>query len=113
VIQLTLGWALSKSCISHRLLHTSKVCTVGRTIVFASTKNDCGEIAAQLGATIPARALHGDVAQAQRDQTIQGFRDGVFKVLVATDVASRGLDISGANSLHEQTQNSPCTIYTA
>lgn len=65
--------------------------------MFASTKNDCGEIAAQLGATIPARALHGDVAQAQRDQTIQGFRDGVFKVLVATDVASRGLDISGAH----------------
>jgi hypothetical protein len=76
--------------------HTS-LWRAGRTIVFASTKNDCGEIAAQLGASTPARALHGDVAQAQRDQTIQQFREGAFKVLVATDVASRGLDISGAH----------------
>lgn len=83
----------TRGCV--RLRHPTSY--AGRTIVFASTKNDCGEIAAQLGATLPARALHGDVAQAQRDQTIQGFRDGIFKVLVATDVASRGLDISGAH----------------
>jgi hypothetical protein len=37
--------------------------------------------------------LHGDIAQAQRETTFQAFRDGKFKVLVATDVASRGLDI--------------------
>lgn len=80
------------SCVSETLL-----CNAGRTIVFASTKNDCGKLSAELSATIPARELHGDIAQAQRDQTIQGFRDGQFKVLVATDVASRGLDISGAH----------------
>lgn len=44
---------------------------------------------------IGARALHGDIAQAQREVTLAGFRSGKFSVLVATDVAARGLDISG------------------
>lgn len=38
-------------------------------------------------------ALHGDISQAQRERTLAGFRDGNFNILVATDVASRGLDI--------------------
>lgn len=37
--------------------------------------------------------LHGDIAQGQRETTLQGFRDGTFKTLIATDVAARGLDI--------------------
>ena len=42
-----------------------------------------------------SRPLHGDIPQAQREQTLDGFRSGKFSVLVATDVAARGLDISG------------------
>ena len=38
--------------------------------------------------------LHGDIAQAQRERTLQRFRDNRFPVLIATDVAARGLDIS-------------------
>ena len=41
--------------------------------------------------------LHGDIAQAQREVTMAGFREGKFQVLVATDVAARGLDISGVD----------------
>jgi superfamily II DNA/RNA helicase len=37
--------------------------------------------------------LHGDIAQTQREVTLQGFREGRFTCLVATDVAARGLDI--------------------
>lgn len=37
--------------------------------------------------------MHGDIAQNQREVTMRRFRDGKFKILVATDVASRGLDI--------------------
>lgn len=40
-------------------------------------------------------ALHGDIAQAAREATLAGFRSGRFNVLVATDVAARGLDING------------------
>jgi hypothetical protein len=43
--------------------------------------------------TIASEALHGDISQHQRERTLNGFRQGKFTVLVATDVASRGLDI--------------------
>eukprot|EP01025_Chloroclados_australasicus_P010569 TRINITY_DN1433_c0_g2_i1.p1 TRINITY_DN1433_c0_g2~~TRINITY_DN1433_c0_g2_i1.p1 ORF type:complete len:674 (+),score=97.19 TRINITY_DN1433_c0_g2_i1:44-2065(+) len=76
----------------------------GRTIVFVATKSECDELAALLSATIGARAIHGDVAQGQREATLNGFRDGKFKVLVATDVAARGLDISGVDLI---IQNKP------
>lgn len=42
---------------------------------------------------IGSKALHGDMQQTQRDRTLAAFRDGRFDVLVATDVAARGLDI--------------------
>jgi len=69
-----------------------------RCIVFTSTKRECDELcgAAAL-APLGAQALHGDISQAQRDMTLKKFREGTFKVLVATDVAARGIDVSGVN----------------
>jgi ATP-dependent RNA helicase DDX21 len=67
----------------------------GRSIVFTETKNDANELAGALSDTTGARALHGDIAQAQREATLEGFRAGKFSVLVATDVAARGLDVTG------------------
>ena len=67
----------------------------GRSIIFTETKNDANELAASLAEVIPSRALHGDIAQSQREVVLAGFRSGKFSVLVATDVAARGLDISG------------------
>ncbi|KAL6780947.1 hypothetical protein ACKKBG_A09135 [Auxenochlorella protothecoides x Auxenochlorella symbiontica] len=66
---------------------------LGRTIIFTETKRDADELAAQLSETVGARPLHGDIAQNQREVTLAGFRSGKFAVLVATDVAARGLDI--------------------
>ena len=43
--------------------------------------------------SIASEALHGDISQHQRERTLNGFRQGKFTVLVATDVAARGLDI--------------------
>ncbi|KAH7446424.1 hypothetical protein KP509_01G054800 [Ceratopteris richardii] len=63
----------------------------GRTIIFTETKNNASELASSLPAS---RVLHGDIAQAQREVTLAGFRSGKFPVLVATDVAARGLDIN-------------------
>eukprot|EP00268_Persea_americana_P040959 TRINITY_DN4077_c0_g1_i5.p1 TRINITY_DN4077_c0_g1~~TRINITY_DN4077_c0_g1_i5.p1 ORF type:complete len:728 (+),score=142.69 TRINITY_DN4077_c0_g1_i5:116-2299(+) len=63
----------------------------GRTIIFTETKNSCAELADLLRG---ARALHGDIQQSQREVTLAGFRAGKFLVLVATNVAARGLDIN-------------------
>jgi ATP-dependent RNA helicase DDX21 len=65
----------------------------GRTIVFTETKKDANELTASLSEGTGSRALHGDIPQSTREQTLQGFRSGNFNVLVATDVAARGLDI--------------------
>ena len=46
-----------------------------------------------MGRSFKCEALHGDISQAQRERTLAGFRDGRFNILVATDVAARGLDI--------------------
>ncbi|KAJ6792946.1 DEAD-box ATP-dependent RNA helicase 7-like [Iris pallida] len=63
----------------------------GRTIIFTETR----ESASQLSGLLPgARALHGDIMQAQREVILAGFRSGKFLVLVATNVAARGLDIN-------------------
>ncbi|XP_047321643.1 DEAD-box ATP-dependent RNA helicase 7 [Impatiens glandulifera] len=63
----------------------------GRVIIFTETK-DC---ASELAGLLPgARALHGDIQQSQREITLSGFRSGKFLVLVATNVAARGLDIN-------------------
>ena len=67
-----------------------------KTIVFTSTKREVDELCASsaLSALSP-QALHGDFSQAQRDLTLRRFREGLFNVLVATDVAARGIDIQG------------------
>jgi len=64
-----------------------------RTIVFCNTKQDCGEIQMNSNLDVELAVLNGDVSQPQREQTMRLFRDGKIQVLVATNVAARGLDI--------------------
>jgi ATP-dependent RNA helicase RhlE len=64
------------------------------TIVFTRTKHRAKRLAKQLGASgHRAVALQGNMTQAQRDRAIDGFRRRKFDVLVATDVAARGIDV--------------------
>ncbi|XP_042718762.1 nucleolar RNA helicase 2-like [Lagopus leucura] len=65
----------------------------GRTIVFCETKKDANELALNASIKQDCQSLHGDIPQKQREITLKGFRNGAFKVLVATNVAARGLDI--------------------
>jgi len=65
----------------------------GRTIVFASTKAEANELGLSSSIQKDCQVLHGDIAQSQREITLSGFREGTFSILVATDVAARGLDI--------------------
>jgi len=65
-----------------------------RAIVFTRTKAETEEVAAgllRLGHA--ARAIHGDLSQSDREKVMRAFREGEVRVLVATDVAARGLDI--------------------
>jgi len=63
-------------------------------IAFCKTKRSVDELTAELNAAnIPATALHGDKSQAVRSEALSRFKQGQFKVLVATDVAARGIDI--------------------
>ena len=66
----------------------------GKTIVFTETKREADElVSGGIFKSLTAQALHGDIGQQQRDATLAAFRKGAFNVLVATDVAARGIDI--------------------
>jgi ATP-dependent RNA helicase RhlE len=70
--------------------------THGPVLVFVRTKSGAERLARQLaGAGLKAASLHADRTQQQRTQAVEGFRSGTYRVLVATDVAARGLDIDG------------------
>lgn len=61
--------------------------------MFTQTKRDADEVSSAMSRVLGCEALHGDITQTQREKTLNAFREGNFSVLVATDVAARGLDI--------------------
>ena len=69
-----------------------------RSLVFSRTKHGADRIARHLEAAgIPARAIHGNKSQAQRTAALDAFRQGTCPVLVATDIAARGIDVAGVS----------------
>jgi ATP-dependent RNA helicase DeaD len=70
------------------------------SVVFCNTKRMTDEVTESLGARgILAEALHGDLSQAQRDKVMGKFRKGLCSVLVATDVAARGIDVDNVEAV--------------
>jgi superfamily II DNA/RNA helicase len=68
----------------------------GLTMVFCRTKRGADKVGTELVERgFAAGAVHGDLAQGSREQVLRAFRSGKIDVLVATDVAARGIDISG------------------
>jgi ATP-dependent RNA helicase RhlE len=78
------------------LAHWLRADASGPVLVFCRTKIGADRLATRLtGLGIRAAALHADRTQQQRMSAVEGFRTGTYPVLVATDVAARGLDIEG------------------
>ncbi|MDE0560596.1 DEAD/DEAH box helicase [Algoriphagus sp. NF] len=70
------------------------------SVVFCNTKRMTDEVTESLGSRgIVAEALHGDLSQAQRDKVMGKFRKGICNVLVATDVAARGIDVDNVEAV--------------
>ena len=68
----------------------------GQTLVFTRTKYGADKLVTHLRKEgIGAHALHGDKAQSHRQRTLDEFRDGRTEILVATDIAARGIDVDG------------------
>ncbi|WP_298214273.1 DEAD/DEAH box helicase [Acidocella sp.] len=69
-----------------------------KTIVFTRTKRGADRVAAMLNAArIPAAAMHGNLSQGQRQRALEAFKSGEVRALVATDLAARGIDVSGVS----------------
>ncbi|GIL49349.1 hypothetical protein Vafri_5723 [Volvox africanus] len=64
-----------------------------RIIIFCTTKRMCDQLSYNMSREFRAAAIHGDKKQSERDYVLQAFKDGRTPILVATDVAARGLDI--------------------
>jgi ATP-dependent RNA helicase RhlE len=70
--------------------------TKEKVLVFARMKHMAGRIAQRLSAAgIPATAIHGNKSQSERTRALAQFKSGATRVLVATDIAARGLDVTG------------------
>ena len=68
---------------------------VTRALVFTRTKRAADRIAQHLNGAERVEAIHGDRSQGQRERALAGFRRGSTRVLVATDLAARGIDVDG------------------
>ena len=80
-----------KDALLLKLIQESEMDSV---LVFTRTRRKAAWVKDRLrDAQIQAEEIHGDISQSQREKTLKRYRDGAFPVLVATDVAARGLDI--------------------
>ena len=72
------------------------ICTQGyeRVMIFCNTKHMCQRLTEELQRSgLDCDCLHGDIRQSQREKTMQRYREGKLPILIATDIASRGIDV--------------------
>ena len=83
--------ALQKAETTLRLIRTQGY---ERIIIFCNTKHMCQRLSDEFQrAGLDVDCIHGDIRQSQREKTMQRYREGKLAVLIATDVASRGIDV--------------------
>ena len=108
-VRLVVGSSKSNpvDTVEQRVVHVSKQEKIealkdilreeeGTVLIFVRTKRSAASLASQLNRDGHTTApLHGDMEQSARERSIEGFRSGKYRTIVATDVAARGLDIDG------------------
>jgi ATP-dependent RNA helicase RhlE len=89
-------YAASRETKIGMLLHALTSPSMESVLVFSRTKHGADKICRRLERTgISTAAIHANRSQAQRDRALAGFKQGKFRVLVATDIAARGIDVTG------------------
>ncbi|HWM49468.1 MAG TPA: DEAD/DEAH box helicase [Xanthobacteraceae bacterium] len=96
--------------VDQRIIHTDKMAKpallaeviasepIDRVIVFTRTKHGADKVVRSLAkAGVAAQAIHGNKSQNNRERALAAFRDGSVRTLVATDIAARGIDVSGVS----------------
>jgi ATP-dependent RNA helicase DeaD len=87
-------YILNESDKLHAIMNLLEVEDLSSVLIFARTRAETARLANELSQRgFPAEAIHGDLDQNARERTLSRFRENQVKVLVATDVAARGLDI--------------------
>jgi ATP-dependent RNA helicase RhlE len=85
----------AKQAVLHKLLDDK---TIERALVFTRTKHGADRVVKNLAAAgIPADAIHGNKSQSQRERALAAFKAGRSRLLVATDIAARGIDIDAVS----------------
>ena len=96
--------------IAQRVIHTDKAAknallaeilkteTIDRVLVFTRTKHGADKVVRTLEKSgIAAEAIHGNKSQNQRERVLASFRTGSLRILIATDIAARGIDVEGVS----------------
>ena len=84
-----------KQTLLHKILEDA---SISRALVFSRTKHGADRIVKNLVAHgIPADAIHGNKSQSQRERALAAFKSGQSRLLVATDIAARGIDVDGVS----------------
>lgn len=87
-------YLVDKNNKRHLLVHLLKEKRIGNVIVFTRTKHGADKLSKALHqAGVRAEAIHGDKTQSARQRALSNFKGGTTRVLVATDIAARGIDI--------------------
>lgn len=83
----------------------------GKTIIFTRTKRTAADVAEDLaGRGFAVGSVHGDLGQEARERSLEAFRNGKVEILVATDVAARGIDVDDVTHvINYQTPDDPMT----
>jgi ATP-dependent RNA helicase RhlE len=89
-------YAVARDLKTDVLVHAMEAEHMGSVLVFSRTKHGADKITRRLARKgINAVAIHSNRTQGQRERALEGFKRGEFRVLVATDIAARGIDVTG------------------